>query len=372
MAEPYEYPDALVEGGVKGRGAGLNPGDRFESVRLHVLGEHLDEVLTEFDDKRQVKTRVFRDRSRTLINYVDPEASPDISFRWSINPYRGCEHGCVYCYARPGHEYLGLSSGLDFETKLLAKLDAPQLLRKELSSPRWRGETIAMSGVTDPYQPIESKLRIARGCLEVMAECRQPVGIVTKNRLITRDLDLLVELSRYQAAVVCVSVTTLDPKLARVMEPRASSPAERLKTIRKLSDAGVRTAVMFAPVIPGINDREMPAVLEASADHGATGAGYVLLRLPHQIKALFTDWLAKHFPDRRSHVESLLRQTHNGALYDARPGIRQRGEGPIAAQIAQMFKLYKRRFGLEGKVGSLSGAAFRPPRTDASGQMALF
>ncbi len=372
MPGDYEHADALINGRAKGRGAGINPGNRFEPVRLHVLGEHLDEVLAEHDTERQVRTRVYRDHTRTLINYVDPEASPDISFRWSINPYRGCEHGCVYCYARPGHEYLGLSSGLDFETKLFAKLDAPRLLRHELSSPKWRGETIALSGVTDCYQPVESKLRITRGCLEVMAECRQPVGIVTKNRLVARDLDLLSELAAHNATVVCVSVTTLDPHLSRIMEPRASSPAERLRTIRKLSDAGVRTAVMFAPIIPGINDRQMPAVLEAAADHGAVGAAYVLLRLPLQIKALFIDWLERHFPDRASHVLSLIRQTRDGALYDARPGIRQRGQGAIATQIAQMFKLYKRRFKLDRVGGSLSGESFRPPRTDGSGQMALF
>ncbi len=373
MPESFEYQDGLTQGAVRGRGAGLNPGNRFEAVRLHVLGEHLDQVAIEIGGTAgQVATQVFRDHTRKAINRVD---SPDIGFNWSINPYRGCEHGCIYCYARPFHEMLGLSSGLDFETKIIAKLDAPKLLRKELASPRWKGETIAMSGVTDCYQPLEARLRITRGCLEVLAECRQPVGIVTKNRLILRDLDLLTELARHNAVRVAVSLTSLDPHLAAKMEPRASSPADRLHTIKELNQAGVPVVVMVAPIIPAINDREIPNILEAAAQAGAIGAHYVLLRLPYQIKTLFKDWLVKHFPNRAKHVETLIRDTRGGELYDATYGVRMRGTGTFAAHIAEMFKIYARRHGLDGrknKLGPVSSAGFRPPILGASGQMALF
>ncbi len=271
---------------MRGRGAGLNPGNRFEDVRLHVLGEHLDEIATQDDDGVQVKTRVVRDASRTVINPVD---SPDLAFDWTINPYRGCEHGCIYCYARPGHEYLSLSCGLDFETVILAKHDAPTLLRRELMKESWKGETIMMSGVTDPYQPVERALRITRGCLEVCAEFRQPVSLITKNRLILRDLDILLKLHEHGAVRCAVSLTTLDASLASKMEPRASSPGARLETIRVLASHGIPVTVMTAPIIPRINDHELPALLAAAAQAGASGAGYILLRLPHQIKALFLE-----------------------------------------------------------------------------------
>ena len=370
--DTYEYADALPNGGaIHGRGAGLNPGNRFESVRLHVLGEHIDQMIAETSGvPGQVQTQVFRDRSVKVINRVD---SPDIGFNWSINPYRGCEHGCIYCYARPFHELLGFSSGLDFETKIMAKLDAPKLLRKELASPRWKGETIAMSGVTDCYQPIESKLQITRGCLEVMAQCRQPVGIVTKNRLVCRDMDLLCELAKYNAVRVAISLTSLDAKLASKMEPRASSPAERLRTISKLGAAGVPVMAMVAPIIPGLNDREIPQLLEAAADAGAQSAGYVLLRLPYQIKALFLDWLAREFPDRAKHVENLLRGTRGGALYDATYGKRMKGTGEVARQIGKLFRVFSKRYGLAGrreKQPPMSGDSFRRPSLD--GQMGLF
>ena len=376
-------PDALPAGPARGRGAQLNPANRFEGHRLHVLGDHLDHQQRERHDDapctggppghgRQYPTQVFADTSRTIINYVDPDKSPDIHFRWTVNPYRGCEHGCVYCYARPTHEYAGMSSGLDFETRILAKHDAPRMLRAELASPKWQGEPIVMSGVTDPYQPIEREQRVTRGCLEVFAECRQPVSIVTKNRLILRDIDLLQTLARHHAVGVSVSITTLDATLAQRMEPRASAPRDRLETVRRLTDAGVPTSVMVAPIVPGLTDREVPTILQQAAEAGARSAGYVLLRLPHQLKALFLDWLGRHYPDRAQHVESLLRGARGGALYDATPGTRQRGEGPVATQIGQMFKLYARRHGLTGHHHQLSGAAFRPPSTDATGQMTLF
>jgi DNA repair photolyase len=363
-AEP-EYRDALPVGTVRGRGAGINPGNRFEDVRLHVLGDHLDEVVAENPDGTQVVTRVYPDRTKTIINKVE---SPDVGFDWTINPYRGCEHGCIYCYARPGHEYLGWSLGLDFETKIMAKYDGPELLRAELAAPKWKGEKIVMSGVTDPYQPIEAKLGITRRILEILAECRQPVSFITKNRLILRDLDLLSRLHAHRAVSVAVSITSLDPKLARVMEPRASAPAERLRTVRELAGAGIPVSVMTAPIIPGLNDQEIPALLEAAADAGARNAGYVMLRLPFQIKDIFLDWLRREFPERASRVEAFIREARGGALYDARPKIRMRGEGVRADQIAATFKLFKRRYGLDRPYESVSGAAFRKPEPPPSGR----
>jgi DNA repair photolyase len=352
----------------RGRGSGsLNPANRFESLRLHVLGEHIDQQLFEHPSGVQVRTQVLRDQSRTVINPVD---SPDVPMSWSINPYRGCEHGCIYCYARPGHEYLGMSCGLDFETKIMAKFDAPELLRRELASPRWTGEPIMMSGVTDCYQPIEAKLRITRRCLEVMAECRQPVGIVTKNHLVVRDLDLLGELASFGAASVAVSITTLDRDLAMRMEPRASAPADRLKTVRELSSAGVPVAVMVAPVLPGLTDQEMPRILEAAAEAGAASAGWVMLRLPHQVKALVIDWLHRHAPDRAARVERLIRDMRGGELYDATFGTRKRGRGAHAEMISSVFRTYTRRHGLDKPGAELSSAAFRRPVLD--GQMDLF
>lgn len=343
--------------GFRGRGARGNPPNRFESIRLDVVAPCGDAP----------HTQVYRDRTRRVINPVD---SPDVPFRWSINPYRGCEHGCVYCYARPDHERLGFSCGLDFETRIVAKPDAPALLRKELALPSWRGEMIAMSGVTDPYQPIEQELRIARGCLEVMATCRQPVGIVTKNRLILRDIELLQRLAAFDAVRVMVSVTTLDNKLAAKMEPRASSPADRLETIRRLSQAGVPTSVMVAPVVPGLTDREMPRILEAAAKAGAVSARYIMLRLPHQVKALFVDWLERHFPDRASHVASLLRQLHSGDLYQSKFGARQRGRGALARNFEQLFAVFSRRNGLDENLDAACSEYFDSARL--SGQMSLF
>jgi DNA repair photolyase len=366
-----EYPDAVPHGAVRGRGAGLNPANRYEGYRLHVLGEELDRLAeqTEGEGPRQVKTVVYRDRSRSIINRVDPN-SADIGFNWTLNPYRGCEHGCIYCYARPDHERLGMSCGLDFETKIVAKPEAPAMLERALAKASWQGEPIVMAGVTDPYQPIERKLRITRGCLEVMARCKQPVSFVTKNRLVTRDLDLLRELAAHRVVRVAVSITTLDAALAGEMEPRAASPQHRLETVRLLTEAGVPAMVMVAPIVPGLTDHETPAILEAAAEAGAVGASYVLLRLPHQIKALFLDWLKRTRPQRADHVESLIRQTRGGELYDARFGIRQKGEGPLAAQIGQQFKVFAKRYGLARKLPALNSDAFVRPSLD--GQMGLF
>lgn len=366
-----EIRDGLLTGSVRGRGAGLNPGNRFEDVRLHVLGDHLDEVIAETPDGRQVTTHVFRDRSHTILNPVD---SPDLSMKWTVNPYRGCEHGCIYCYARPGHEYLGLSCGLDFETKIMAKPDAPLLLRQGLAKASWMGETISFSGVTDCYQPLEAKLRITRACIEVCAEFAQPFFIITKNRLVTRDIDVLQDLAKHNACGVAVSITTLDNALASKMEPRASSPRERLETIRTLTNAGIPTMVMAAPMIPALNENELPRILKAARDAGAQDAGYVLLRLPYQIKDLFLDWLKREYPERAAHVEAALRDTRDGALYQSAHGERMKGSGPRAEQIGSIFRLFKRRYNLERFKEGLSTAEFfrRKQERNTGGQLGLF
>lgn len=372
MDATNEFRDGLIAGAdVRGRGAGLNPGNRFEDVRLHVLGEHLDQIAIDHPDGVQVATRVYRDRSKGVLNEVD---SPDLPFRWTVNPYRGCEHGCVYCYARPGHEYLGMSSGLDFETRILAKLDAPELLRSELIKDAWNGEGIVLSGVTDPYQPIERELRITRRVLEVCVELAQPVSLVTKNVLITRDLDLLGALEAHHAVHAAISVTTLDNRLASAMEPRASSPAARLKAIEALAKAGVPVSVMVAPVVPALNEPEIPAILRAAKAAGARHAGFVLLRLPHQIKTLFLDCLRREYPDRAAHVESAIRDTRDGELYQSDWKLRQRGTGPRAQQIADLFKIFTRQLGMDSWPEPKSPDEFLKRKADRQnrGQLGLF
>jgi DNA repair photolyase len=370
-AEEGEYQDALAKGPVRGRGAGINPGNRFESVRLHVLGEHLDEQHAERPDGVQVQTSILDDETKTILNHVE---SPDIGFSWSLNPYRGCEHGCIYCYARPGHEFLGLSSGLDFETKIFAKPRAPELLRKALHNPKWSGEYIMVSGVTDPYQPIEREREITRGCLKVMAEFRQAVALITKNKLILRDLDILKEMNQWGGVHAAISLTSLDNDLAHKMEPRASSPKARLEAIEGLAKAGIPVRVMTAPIVPGLNDREIPALLKAAADAGARGAGFVTLRLPFQIKDLFIDWLRREFPQRAAHVESLIRQMHGGELYTTKWFQRQRGQGPFAEQIAKTHKLFVRKYGLDKPMPKLNQNAFRRDvaKAQEGGQLGLF
>lgn len=341
----------------RGRGAADNPANRF--TRLKTV---LDAPVS------KVETTYLADSSKSVIAR---NSSPDVPFDASINPYRGCEHGCAYCYARPSHELLGFSAGLDFETKILVKEDAPALLRRELRSPAWRPQVLAMSGVTDAYQPIERRLGITRGCIEVLAEARNPLGIVTKNALVCRDLDLLGELARFEAVSVCLSVTTLDSTLAGTLEPRASSPNRRLQAIRTLADAGVPVGVLVAPVIPGLNDHEIPAILEAAADAGARFAGWVLLRLPGAVEPVFADWLARHAPERRKRVENRLRELRGGALSDSRFGHRMRGAGTYAEHLRGLFDLSRERLGLARRGLELSTAAFRPPRA-LDGQLALF
>ncbi len=374
MFDPIEpsFQDALPRGPAHRRGAGLNPGNRFESVRLHILGEEIDRQLIERegDDGQlhKVERQVFFDRTQRIINRVAP--SSDVPFDWTVNPYRGCEHGCIYCFARPYHEYLGFSSGLDFEIKLMAKPDAPRLLKAELASPRWKPEPIVMSAITDIYQPIEHTLRIARQCLEVMAECGQPVSTMTKSALVLRDTDLWAKLASTNAGRVIITLVTLDAELAQKLEPRASAPSARLRAIRQLTDAGVPVSVNVAPVIPGLTDVEMPRILEAVAQAGARRASWVLLRLPYQLKDLFLDWLKRSVhPDRARKIESLIRQARGGKLYDGRND-RYQGQGPLVGQLNQTFEVFTRRYGLNRDVRPLSGAGFRRP--DVSGQGVLF
>lgn len=341
----------------RGRGADFNPVNRFEPIHVE-LDDPADPAAN------AVATRYLRDTTRSIIAR---NQSPDVPFDASINPYRGCEHGCSYCYARPSHELLGFSAGLDFETKILVKEDAPALLRRELAARSWQPQVLGLSGVTDPYQPIERRLRITRGCLEVLADARNPVGVVTKNALIRRDLDLLTELAAHNAASVCLSVTTLDPTLAGRLEPRASSPSHRLAAIRALSAAQVPVGVLMAPIIPGLNDHEIPAVLEAAAEAGASFAGWVLLRLPGAVAPVFDAWLTRHAPGRRDKVRHRLQALRGGKLSDARFGHRMRGSGVWADEIRGLFDLTRRRHGLAKRGFDLSTEAFRPPTPASRG-----
>ncbi|MEO8380549.1 MAG: PA0069 family radical SAM protein [Acidobacteriota bacterium] len=341
---------------MKGRGASWNPQNRFETLE-YVRDEDAP------PDESAPGTIYLRDPTGTLIATND---SPDIGFDASINPYRGCEHGCIYCYARPTHEYLGMSAGLDFETRILVKEDAPALLREELNAKKWTPKVLAISGVTDPYQPIERSMRITRGCLEVLAEFRNPVAVITKNQLVTRDADLLADLARDDAARAFVSITTLDASLARTMEPRTSTPELRLEAIATLAAAGVPVGVMVAPVLPGLTDHEMPAILAAARKAGARWAGYVTLRLPWAVAPLFEQWLEEHFPDRKDKVLNRVRDLREGKLYDAKWGVRGRGTGIFADQIEALFEVTCRRLGLNQEPATLSTAAFRKRTAQAT------
>jgi DNA repair photolyase len=337
---------------IRGRGAAINPGNRFEALHYEI-----DEFVEDRDypDKR-VRTQLFRDDSQSIISYNN---SPDIGFDASLNPYRGCEHGCAYCYARPTHEYLGFSAGLDFETKILVKPKAAQLLVAELTKRSWQPQLLALSGVTDAYQPIERTLKITRSCLEVLAAFRNPVGVVTKNHLVTRDIDLLSDLARHRAASVSVSVTTLDPNLAQILEPRASTPRFRLQAVRALNQAGIPVGVNVAPIIPGINEHEIAKILEAAAEAGAQFAFYTILRLPLTVAPVFVNWLETHFPDRKNKVLGRIRSLRDGKLNNAEFGRRMRGDGPLADEIGQMFRVACRRYGLNRVHAKLDTTAFR-------------
>ena len=352
----------------RGRGAQNQPANPYLHTKLHPDYQDV-ELDAEFLQRvSRPKTEYLPDKSQSI---VVENNSPDITFRFSINPYRGCAHGCSYCYARPTHEYLGLSAGLDFETKVFVKHRAAELFRDWLARPSWNPEWIAMSGVTDCYQPAEREFRLTRGCLEVAAECRQPIGIVTKNALVTRDIDLLGELAHYNAGSVAVSITTLDAQLARTMEPQTNSPEARLRTIADLTAAGIRTQVMVAPVIPGLNASEVPAILEAAREAGAQSASYILLRLPTTVTDVFLGWLQKFYPDRADKVASLVRSTRDGQLYRSGFGGRMRGDGEVARQIEQTFQVFRKKYGYRDDLPPLSTEHFRPPKT-IHGQLRLF
>jgi DNA repair photolyase len=354
---------------VHGRGAVSNAVGRYEPQARVLLDDGWDDGWREGDEApAPLRTEVIADATRTIIAR---NQSPDISFDRSINPYRGCEHGCIYCFARPTHAYLGMSPGLDFETRLFAKPNAAELLARELSAPGYAPRSIAMGTNTDPYQPIEKKLRITRSILEVLLKFRHPVGIVTKSPLILRDADILSEMAGLGLARAAVSVTTLDRALARAMEPRAGTPTRRLDAIKGLAAAGIPTAVMFAPVIPALNDSELEKVLEAAREAGATAAGYVLLRLPLEIKDLFREWLEANRPETAKHVMSLIRQMRGGKDYDSQWHTRMKGTGPYAEMIARRFHLAVKRLELNRRSQPSRLDLFRlPPR--AGDQLALF
>ena len=341
-------------GSSKGRGAAGNPPNRFERI----------EYVADPDvPPGRPQTELLRDRSRSIIA---TNLSPDVGFDASINPYRGCAHGCAYCFARPTHEYLGFSAGLDFETRIVVKEDAPELLAAELAAPRWRAQPLALSGVTDPYQPIERRLRITRRCLQVLAEFRNPVIVITKNRLVARDADLLAALAAAGAAAVFLSIPTIDHRLSNALEPRTSTPARRLQAMETLAAAGVPVGVLTAPVIPGLTDHEIPAILHAAAQAGASFAGYVMLRLPLAVAPLFEDWLERHRPDRKGKVLSRIRQlrggpARDGRLNDPRFGARMRGSGPFADLAATMFRRSCARAGIGDRAPALDSGAFRVP-----------
>jgi DNA repair photolyase len=339
-----------------GRGAARDLPNRFQALALD-LDPDVVQGNPEDEAQPNPKTLFLDDTTESIIVRND---SPDIGFGASLNPYRGCEHGCAYCYARPTHEYLGFSAGLEFETKIMVKRRAPELLRRELSSPKWQPQALAMSGVTDCYQPAERHFRITRGCLEVLAEFRNPVSIITKSFLVTRDLDVLKRLAAFDAVHVFVSITTLNADLAARMEPRASRPAHRLRAIEMLAKAGVPVGVLVAPIIPGLNDREIPAVLVGARAAGATSAGYTMLRLPYGVKDVFAEWLKEHFPERVDRILGTVRSVRNGKLNVSDFGSRMRGEGPYAEQVAQMFHVFRERLGF-GHMRDLRTEHFQRP-----------
>jgi DNA repair photolyase len=343
-----------------GRGSSFNPKNRFETT------ECVPEAVDSSAEISSPHTQFLPDRSRSIIAFND---SPDVGFDASVNPYRGCEHGCVYCYARPTHEYLGFSSGLDFETKIMVKEDAPELLRREFSNPKWRPQLLALSGVTDCYQPVEKTKEITRRCLAVCAEFRNPVVIVTKSALVTRDIDILARLARFDCIGVTISLTTLDHRLSSLLEPRASRPARRLWAIQAIAEAGIPVGYLQAPMIPGLTDSEAPAIAQAAARAGASFAGYVALRLPFAVKLLFEQWLEQHFPDRKDKILNRIRAIRGGKLNDANFQSRMRGEGAFAEQMKELFQLALRKAGITRRWPELSTAHFRRPQRD---QLSLF
>src|SRR6266540_6219241 len=357
-----EMPQSYVL--IRGRGASWSPANRFEKLHVDLTDIDVVDVDSGAEEPPRRTTQYLRDGTKSIITR---NSSPDVGFETSLNPYRGCEHGCIYCYARPTHEYLGFSAGLDFESKIMVKTSASELLRTELESPRWQPQTLILSGITDPYQPIERTLRITRGCLEVLAKFRNPVAIITKNRLVTRDVDILSELAACNAVAVNISVTTLDANLQRVLEPRTSSPQARLDAIRQLRSAGIPTGVMVAPIIPGLTDHEVPKILDACAKAGAEFAGYTIIRLPWAVAPLFEHWLKVHFPDRKEKVLGRIRDMRGNRLNNSQWHTRMTGEGIFAEQIASLFEVACRRNRMCARP-KLSCASFQKPTT----QLRLF
>lgn len=342
---------------IQGRGAQVNPPNRFEAFRV--------EPDPDADPAEQMapKTVFLKDTTRTILAHND---SPDVPFSISINPYRGCEHGCAYCYARNGHTFLGFSAGLDFESKIMVKLEAAKLLREELAKPSYKPERIALSGVTDCYQPVERRLRLTRGLLEVLRDFRNPVGLITKNHLITRDVDLLAEMAAFRGAVAMLSITTLDAQLSAKLEPRASAPRRRLAAVETLAKAGVPVGVMVAPVIPGLTDHEIPAILQAAAGAGARFSGCQPVRLPGDVAVVFEDWLGHHFPERAKKILNRLRSMHGGKVCESGFEVRTWGRGAFAEQIAGIYEVAARRAGLDGPMPETDVAQFRRPATLAN------
>lgn len=334
---------------IKGRGASSNPANLYERLHIEVIEEP-------WDDDRAIPTQFLLDTSRSVLAKND---SPDVPFTFSINPYRGCEHGCIYCYARPSHQYLGLSAGVDFETKILVKPEAPKLLEEAFQKRSWAPQVIAFSGNTDPYQPAERKLQLTRRCLEVFLKYRNPVSLITKNYLVTRDVDVLRELASLHLVHVLISVTTLDPKLIRVMEPRTSTPALRLEAIETLAITGIPVGVNAAPIIPGLTDKELPSILKEAAARGAATAGYIMVRLPGQVRELFLEWLQRELPGEAQKVLNRIRDVRRGKLSDARYGLRSKGEGEIAKTIDRMFRLACRKYHLNERGVTLTSEHFR-------------
>jgi DNA repair photolyase len=343
---------------VRGRGAGFNPPNRFERLQV--------EPLEDLDGERSLPTQYFVDSTKSILAEND---SPDVPFTFSINPYRGCEHGCIYCYARASHEYLGFSAGLDFESRILVKPDAPRLLEEAFRRRTWKPQPVALSGNTDCYQPVERRLELTRKCLGVFLAYRNPVSIITKSHLITRDVDLLTALADLNLVRVHLSITTLDPELARAMEPRAATPSRRLEAIRTLSERGIPTGVTAAPLVPGLTDQELPAILEAAADCGARTAAYILLRLPYSVEILFLDWLHREFPRRASKVINRLKAVRGGKLSSSDFETRMQGEGKLAGSIRDMFEIFCRKNRLNQEPGELATNRFVRPGTK---QLALF
>jgi|SRR5579883_179075 len=352
---------------ISGRGSIIRPPSRFDTItRVPLDTVELD--AEELAARSNPATEFISDRAKSVVTEND---SPDVGFRYSVNPYRGCEHGCSYCYARPTHEYLGYDAGLGFESKIVVKHDAPKLFRAFLARDSWVPEPIGLSGVTDPYQPCERQFQLTRCCIEVAAAAFQPIGIITKSALILRDLDLLSPMAADGLARANISITTLDPTLARTMEPRASTPAARLRTVRELSAAGVPVRVLVAPIIPGLNDSEIPAILAAAKAAGARAAGYVLLRLPLSVAPVFLEWLARAWPEGKTRVERLVRETRGGRLNDSEFGRRMCGTGEYAEMIGRVFRVFARKYGLDGRLPPYDCSRFQPP-PDANGQGRLF